>query len=420
MKKFSRHTTALLMVSAISAIALPKCDIIPLIDGVADEVWSQARMFELRNIREGQPLVMQTKASLMYDDNNLYVFVDCREVNLTEARDQQRFERHDAPIWENGCVEIFIDTLNDGRSYYQFVTDIHGDTADLLHHHPDGPKQAIDWNGYWRSAIGTTDDGWTVEAAIPWRTLKVAPGLLPRLGVNISRVRRIAPFERGTLAEGTPQINLLEHFPVFENITITEPEVSAEILPGSVFLGKNRMRLKVKNHTNLSQSGKLELTGTDSDAAAVLQIAQALSLDPEEACEITIDYVVEKPGQLQIAVHFVKNEVGYFLDLADCVFRQTLEVNDSKPIVFAGSDHPLFIRLFTPDDINWSLGLAVYDNEGRLLAETRHDTPERAAFMLAPTASLEPGDYILKLLLMQNGTNDRHERELPLKIIRRL
>ncbi len=394
-----------------------KCLRPPLIDGMVDPVWEEAGRFPLFTVNSGRPLVMETVARLMHDNQNLYAFVHCREVNLVEARDQEKFNRHDAPVWGNGCVEFFFDVRNDGRAYYQFVVDIHGSAADLLHHDPDGPQAAIDWDGVWHHAIGTDADGWTVEVAIPWRTLNVTPGDR-RLGLNISRVRRISPFERGTLAAGTSSISDLARFPVFAPLRIEASDVTAEIQPGAVFLGKNRMRLRVRNHAETPISGRLELVGTAAaDASEIMRQAVPLELQAGETRDMTIEYRVDTPGRVQMAARLVRDPSALLLDLADYVFRQPVELNERHPLVFAGEDHPVFVRIFT-DEPEWSVDATVIDRRGNAAAARQDAMQTPNAFLLLPTARLAPGEYTVKIALRHDGVVS--ETEAPLTVIRRL
>lgn len=404
----------LLLVHPLMAVELYKCSSPPMIDGVEDPVWQEAGRFPLFNIKPDQPMVMETIARVMYDDQNLYAFVHCREVNLVEARDQEKFNRHDAPVWNIGCVEFFIDVRNDGRAYYQFIVDVHGSAADLLHHDPAGPPSAIEWNGVWHRAVGTHADGWTVEIAIPWRTLNVTPGSR-RLGLNISRARRISPYERSTLAQGTDLINDPACFPSFENILIETPDVSAEIMPATVFLGKNRMRLRLQNHVATLVTGRLELVGTAAtDAREIMRESMPLELKAGETRDVSFDYCVDTPGRVQVTANLVRDKAVRFLDLVDYVFRQPIELNDRHPLVFAGNDHPVYVRIFT-DASEWTMDVAVADAQGNVCAETKR--PSANGFLLLPTARLAPGDYNVKITLKHAEAIS--ETDVPLTVLRR-
>ncbi|MFA7172256.1 MAG: sugar-binding protein [Kiritimatiellia bacterium] len=408
-------TALLFLICPLMAAELYKCSSPPLIDGAEDTIWQEASVFPLFNIKADQPLVMETVARIMYDDQNLYAFVHCREVNLVEARDQMKYTRHDAPVWENGCVEFFLDVRNDGRAYYQFVVDVHGSAADLLRYDPDGPRKGIEWNGFWRRAVGTSADGWTVEVAIPWRSLNMTPSD-QRLGLNISRVRRISPFERGTLAAGTSSISDLARFLIFENIRLEAPEVSAEIQPGAVFLGKNRMRLRVQNHTEAPVSGQLQLVGTAVAVAEVIMRENLpLELKAGETRDVAVDYRSDTLGRVQVTANLVQNQSVQFLDVADYVFRQPIELNDLHPLAFAGKDHPVYVRIFT-DASEWTVDVTISDRQGSVCAVTENLRPSANAFLMLPTARLEPGDYSVRITLRHGGAIS--ESDVPLTVIR--
>ncbi len=47
-----------------------------------------------------------------------------------------------------------------------------------------------DWNPVWELATGTFDHGWTVEAAVPFKSLRYRPGSTQTWGFNARRISR--------------------------------------------------------------------------------------------------------------------------------------------------------------------------------------------------------------------------------------
>jgi len=400
----------------LQAAELYQCPEAPVIDGIEDPCWSQAEAFPLVDWKDGSPLHMKTVARIMRDNQSLYVFMHCREVNLVEARDQEKFNRHDAPIWNSNCVEFFFDVRNDGRAFYQFVVDIHNDAADLLHDDPESPSNAIDWNGFWRHAVGTYADGWTVEIAIPWSTLKMLTGQPVRLGMNISRPRRVAPFERGSLAPGEGGLCDFSQFLVFDNFSLEESELTADVLSSKVFLGSNRMTLRMRNHTAHNLVGQLELTGTASDHREVLRMAVPLEMKANEERDVSVDYRIDESGQVMLTAGFIHDKERCFLAQADYIFRQPLEFNDPHLLVFAGEDHPVYVRIFS-DAPSWTVDVEILDHLGERCAKTDTLSPPANAFLVLPTRQLAPGAYTVRILLKHG--NNLSKNTMPLKVIPR-
>ncbi|MFA0750207.1 MAG: hypothetical protein SLRJCFUN_000610 [Candidatus Fervidibacter sp.] len=174
-----------------------------IIDGVLEEpAWRRAPSLPLQDIKGRK--APATTAKLLWDDKNLYIAFDCADTDIWATKKQR-----DDFLWEEEVVEVFIDPDGDGRNYYEFQVNPLGTQIDLLI--PDAiegvkdAKRNAQWNCKgWRSAVkvrGTvnqhddTDEGWTVEMAIPLTEL-VPPSspFFPRLGVvwrlNLYRIDR--------------------------------------------------------------------------------------------------------------------------------------------------------------------------------------------------------------------------------------
>jgi hypothetical protein len=182
----------------------------PAIDGKLDEDnWKNAsRSAPFRDMISGADTYLNTQASVLWDDENLYVGYWVQEPNVTAT-----LTRRDAPIYKDNDVELFI-AGPDG--YYEFEINSFGTIYEVLffwmdayekkgyHERPEfarNVKGAKPFNGvgyrhprgrrmgFWnwdmpglRSAVhvnGTInksddkDNGWTVEIAIPWSSLKI-------------------------------------------------------------------------------------------------------------------------------------------------------------------------------------------------------------------------------------------------------
>jgi hypothetical protein len=182
----------------------------PTIDGKLDEdAWKNAlRSQPFRDMISGADTYLKTEASVLWDDTNLYIGYWIEEPDVTAT-----LTRRDAPIYKDNDVELFI-AGQDG--YYEFEINSFGTIYEVLffwmdayekkgyHERPEfarDAKGARPFNGvgyrhprgkrigFWnwdmpglRSAVhvdGTInksddkDKGWTVEIAIPWRSLKI-------------------------------------------------------------------------------------------------------------------------------------------------------------------------------------------------------------------------------------------------------
>ena len=183
----------------------------PVIDGKLDEeVWKTApRSSAFVDLIHGTPTHFDTRASVLWDDEFLYVAYWIEEPNVSATLTER-----DAPIYRDNDAELFI-AGEDG--YYEFEINAHGTIYEVLFFweeafkrngysempefdrsdpqarrfngvgyktHPRGPRVGF-WNWDFpglKKAVyvdGTLNDdsdrdkGWTVELALPWSGLEV-------------------------------------------------------------------------------------------------------------------------------------------------------------------------------------------------------------------------------------------------------
>lgn len=176
------------------------------IDGKADEAdWKAAiPLSPLRDI-EGGAIADETRIRLLWDDQYLYVLAEMKEPDLRAT-----LTEHDSVIYQDPDFEIFIDPDGDGLNYVEWEVNALGTTWDLFlprpYRHGDnlvlhdwempGLRHAVALHGT-LNRPGDRDEGWTVEVAIPWRSITShaslprrdeAPAAGSSLRMNFSRV----------------------------------------------------------------------------------------------------------------------------------------------------------------------------------------------------------------------------------------
>lgn len=184
----------------------------------------------------------QTRARLLWDEEYLYLAVDCDDVHIT-ARHLER----DGKVPEDDCVELMLapDAAHP-HVYFNIEFNVIGGILDNFR--PDGPlkPRAPKWDaegikiaGAW---IGTLNDDrdldrcWRVEVAIPWRNfaayMKSAPpraGSEMRINLNRSGGRTNPQFSQWAPG-GTPKPTF--HTPDrFGRVTLSDEIASVVALP---------------------------------------------------------------------------------------------------------------------------------------------------------------------------------------------
>ena len=89
---------------------------------------------------------------------------------------------------QNDTFGVILDTFYDRRNGFLFYTNPLGARADQAV--TDEGNLNVDWNPVWDVRTGRFDGGWTVEMAIPFKSLRYRSGAGQVWGINIRRVIR--------------------------------------------------------------------------------------------------------------------------------------------------------------------------------------------------------------------------------------
>jgi hypothetical protein len=196
------------------------------VDGKLDEpAWKQAEVITgLRDYKTGEVVAHQTKFRLLWDSKYLYIGAECDDDDLT-AKETKR----NGAVWDDDCVEAFINPSGDEMSYLEFElnplgTWYEGTVADY--------RPEVDWklsggNLNMTQAMTTfiskqskwvvnvdgnvnahdgKDKGWTAEIALAWTDIARGTNVIrpvPQDGdvwrMNLYRVDVSAPNAKKTV-----------------------------------------------------------------------------------------------------------------------------------------------------------------------------------------------------------------------------
>lgn len=153
--------------SSASPLVIPTIPT-PRIDGKADPAeWTGAASVTLAENLTGVAPKAATDVLVGHDGTNLYLAFKCAEPELARAV-RTRYPGHDAPIWNNECVEVFLDPRGDRVSYSHFLVDLLNQRHDLL------GSDSFGFNPAWQSAVSEGANQWVAEIAIPFSSLGTA------------------------------------------------------------------------------------------------------------------------------------------------------------------------------------------------------------------------------------------------------
>src|SRR5918993_3245915 len=172
-------------------VAARRVAVAPGIDGTLDEaIYSDTAPivdFVQQEPNEFEPATEKTEAWIFFDDRNIYVSARCYESD-SSRRVANEMRRDTNQLRQNDTFAVLFDTFHDKRNGYIFYANSIGGFADSQVT-DEGPPNT-DWNTVWSVRTANFDGGWSIEMAIPFKSLRYAPGTDQVWGVNLRRVVR--------------------------------------------------------------------------------------------------------------------------------------------------------------------------------------------------------------------------------------
>ena len=169
----------------VRAIRVSEQDV-PRIDGILDEALYQRLPpitdFIQQDPHEGELATEPTLVWLMFDDKNIYIAARCRDSqpHRIVANDMRR---DGSNVSQNDNLSVVIDTYHDRRNGYEFLMNSIGGAWDTQV--TDERDANRNWNTVWVPRSRRDAEGFTVEMAIPFRSLDIA-GAGRRSGASTS------------------------------------------------------------------------------------------------------------------------------------------------------------------------------------------------------------------------------------------
>ncbi len=142
------------------------------VDGALDEpAWQtgaeKADHFKLNFPNDTAYSPWATEARMTFDDHFLYIGIVCHQLR-TDYTVQSL--RRDFAGGTTDAVNVILDPSKDGLNGFIFsVSPLNVQREGLI---STGESMALEWDNKWYSAVQNFDDHWTVEMAIPFKTLR--------------------------------------------------------------------------------------------------------------------------------------------------------------------------------------------------------------------------------------------------------
>jgi hypothetical protein len=159
------------------------------VDGVLDEaVYDSVPPFgDLVQVtpEPGAPSSERSEIWVMYDETHIYVACRCYTSVPPDDWVVNEYRRDSSGLRQNDHFAVGFDTFYDRRSGFMFYANPLGARADYSIVDEGSPNS--DWDPVWEVRTGRFDGGWTMEMAIPFRSLRYHSGQDQVWGFQVRR-----------------------------------------------------------------------------------------------------------------------------------------------------------------------------------------------------------------------------------------
>ncbi len=178
--------------AAAQTVRAVRTDRPPTIDGILDEPFWQTiepvSDFRQRVPVDGAPSSERTELRVAFDDDKLYFAIVAFDSDPTGIR--RSILHREGRIDQDDNIRIGLDTYHDRRNAYIFEINPLGTQGDALITDEDMTLADWNWEGVYESEGRITEDGWVVEAAVPFTTIRFADSASPTMGILMERTIR--------------------------------------------------------------------------------------------------------------------------------------------------------------------------------------------------------------------------------------
>ena len=189
--------------------AVRRTKVAPRLDGTLnDPAWRRAKPQPLAMMVTGKPPAPFSSVRMLWDSENLYVAIDCRETELADMKADEVVNDR-TRVWRNNGIELFLDPDNKGRTHFQWMCNNKGTWTDS--HTYARRKSNKDWNTNFKGKVAEQSDGYVIEIAIPFKSFPAgAPKVGDVWGANVvrKRVRKGQDMQQAVYQTWSPYISL--------------------------------------------------------------------------------------------------------------------------------------------------------------------------------------------------------------------
>jgi Domain of unknown function (DUF5916)/Carbohydrate family 9 binding domain-like len=329
--KAASNPASPLYVRKDAPVRIPRFEKAPVIDGqLNDDVWQNAAVFgDFLETQPGDnaPPSNVTEVVMGYDAKNLYI-----AFRIKEPRDKVRatVAKRDN-IFSDDYVGLYFDTFNDKRQAYCIFFNPLGVQADGVFTETNGEDYSVDLVMESKGVL--TPDGFTIEVAIPFKSLRYTAGKDKSWGVHL--FRRVK-YNNNELDSWMPtnrsissSLSQAGHITGFEGL---ETSRQIEVIPSFTLSETGR---RTRYTFNNDPAGRYVNEGVKGDfgMTAKIGLTPTITLDfaynPDFA-QVEADAPVTTANQ-RFPIFFAEKR-PFFLERID-IFRSPLDLVNTRAII---------------------------------------------------------------------------------------
>ncbi len=306
----------------------------PVIDGNLDEeVWKSAAVLkDFFQIQPGDNIAPTQKTEVLVakDDKTLYIAYRCYDTEADKVR--ATIPKRDQ-IFDDDYVGAYLDTFNDRRRAYVIFFNPLGVQADGIYTEDRGEDYSFDLVMESKGVVNA--DGYTIEIAIPFKSLRYHSGEGKSWGIQLfRRIKRgsneldswmpIARNRAGTLSQEG-------HLTGFEGIST---ERTLEIIP-SITLSESGQRIAASTDGSLVDTSRILNRPATADVGLTLKY----TLTPTVTLDFAVnpDFAQVEADQLVVTTNqrfpiLYEEKRPFFLEGID-IFQTPMNILNTRTIV---------------------------------------------------------------------------------------
>lgn len=381
--------------------------------------WAKAlsvNLVTVTNNKTGQ----NTNAKILYSTSGIYIGIRCEDANAGSAK--SKCSKRDDFVWNDPSIELFIDPNLTRNYYYHLAFNQKGTQYDSM-------CGDVSWNGQWKVATATADDGksWTAEVFLPFGELGINRGTGDTWGLNICRydfmTKEACAWSPTYGSYHTPerfgQIKLDKS--IFDRYCIDSAEPSLNMAGNDYALA-----MKISNNSNDAGDFVLKASLMDKAGNDMGRFEKALHAEKAEA--VPVEFPVTSPinaGEKYLFTMNLFSKDGKTLCYSKNASVATPALLGMIPrfdIYTAESEMPVRLQIGLSDNSlkTAKVELAVHGEGGKKFMENEVRNLSRTSDATLSLKDIPDGTYQLTALLMDSSgkllaTIQKPFRKLPSK-----